>query len=466
MRPRTGTLWPACALGFFLLSGCGDNRPNIILISVDTLRADALGSFGYPRATTPHLDAFLNEAVVLRAAYAPEPHTLPSHVSLFTALHPRSHGVEGRMLGATPLAQGIETLATVLGKAGYTNAAFVNTGFLHPAFGLARGFEHYDYFHHAEANKGGDVTAFGRSAGATNRAVLEWLDGTRSRPFFLFVHYYDVHSDWERLPYDAPESYRRMFCSPEEERALGLQDGEPGGSLFLLEVNKGSVSLRPSEVEHIRALYDAGVRYTDDAFGELLRELSQRGLCEDSLIVVLADHGEEFMEHGKMLHSQLFEECVRIPAGVRFPRSAGITPQEVLARVRIVDFMPTILDFLHLDPPASIQGASLMPLIEGDAQQSTAPLLFNSSNTGALGITHEGWKLLFDPIREEPQLYDLSSDPAEERDVARQEPAKVETYLRMLKEQHTRLPLLFRDAEPAQLDEDTKRHLGTLGYGG
>ena len=343
LLPRTILLF-STILG---LLACGGHeaahRPNVILVSVDTLRADALSCLGHPGETTPHIDRFLSEGVLFRSAYAEEPHTLPSHVSLFTSVHPKSHGVEGRLRGGRPLSEDVPTLATTLKAEGYATAAFLNGGFLNPRFGLRRGFDVYDYFSDVQENESNATSRHGRSAEQTNAAVFEWLDGTAQRPFFLFVHYFDVHSDWNLLPYDSPDAYRKPRCG-EFETSVELTPGEGGGSRFLFDVNRRKVSLTPSDVEEIRCLYDAGVRYLDDRFGELVAGLAERGVLEDSLVAFVSDHGEEFMEHGKVLHTQLFDECLHVPLGIRAPSSRALEPRVVDELVETIDVMPTLLE--------------------------------------------------------------------------------------------------------------------------
>lgn len=196
------------------------------------------------------------------------------------------------MYGARPLAEQIPTLATVLKGGGYATAAFANGAFLDPKFGLARDFDLYDYFSDVQQNRFNESSRYGRSAAATNEAILKWLDGRARAPFFIFAHYFDVHSDWNELSYDSPKEYREMFCGDHEGRRF------VGNSRFLLKVNQDGIRLDADATKYIRALYQAGVRYTDDRFGELVAQLKQRGLFENSLIVLVSDHGEEFMEAG------------------------------------------------------------------------------------------------------------------------------------------------------------------------
>ena len=323
VRGLAALLAVTLACGFLGCARAASER-TVILISVDTLRADALGGFGAAPDASQNLDAFLSEAARFTNAYAPEPHTLPSHATLLTSLHPVSHGVAGRLHGGIELAAGLPTLAEVLRAEGFATAAFVNGGFLHPRFGLDRGFETYDYF--SDLDTGGKEAEFGRTAAETNTRVFEWLDGRAGRNAFLFIHYFDVHSDAGALPYDSPARYRSHV--PE-----GLRWGSDGGSQFLSSLNQTGDRLPGDRLDQLRALYAAGVRYTDDRLGELFRGLKERRRYDDALILLVADHGEEFQEHGKFLHNQLYEETVRVPMAIPSrSRTVGTTSASEAAR--------------------------------------------------------------------------------------------------------------------------------------
>jgi arylsulfatase A-like enzyme len=446
--------------------GCRGSAPppNVILVSLDTLRADALGGFGYARDTSPNIDRFLSESVVFAQGRAPEPHTLPSHASLFTSLHPLSHGVEGRLSGGRALPAHLPTLASALREQGRATAAFVNGGFLHPRFGLGRGFQLYDYFSDIEAKQGSVKSRRGRSAAETNEAVFRWLDERGKAPFLLFVHYFDIHSDWELLPYDAPDEYRRMFL--EGESAEAVWDEPASATEYLTAINEGKIEVTPRALERVRALYDAGVRYTDDRLGELFEGLRVRGLYDDAVIILVSDHGEEFLEHGKTQHTQLYEECLRVPIAFRFPPSAQVPVGVREDAVSILDVMPTVLDYLDVEPPDVMQGRSLVPVIFDRQPRASEPMVFVSSITGELGLYDRGWKLIYDPRRESVELYDLQRDALERKDLTRLEPARVESAMAKLESWYAERPKLWMDGEQIEvdLDPETIRQLQSLGY--
>lgn len=455
-------------LAFLAISGCAEKKkmPNIILFSMDTLRADTIGFFDYPKPTTPSMDRFLSECVVFKKAYAPEPHTLPSHVSLFTSLHPLSHGVKGLMKGGIALSNGIPTLAAVLRENGYTTAAFINGGFLHSRFGLDRGFDEYNYFSDIKKNEKNVTSYHGRSAEEVNEAVLAWLERNDKEPFFLFVHYFDIHSDWDQLPYDSPVDYMEMFCGDYQGDFNG-GDGKKSASMYLEKVNRKRIALDPSTMQYIRSLYDAGVRYTDDQFGELIEELKRRKLFDRGLMVLLSDHGEEFKEHDKMLHTQLYEECLHVPLAFRFPDSDGVPPTEIHEPVRLIDVMPTLLEYVGLEPPSTVQGRSLWPIgRDRPAERKEEPFFFFSSITGDQAMIDSGWKLILSPSKKGVRLYDLQSDHMEKKDQAGSEGKRVSQYMKKMKAWRQGIPKLYRsgDVKTISLDGETIKQLQSFGY--
>ena len=446
--------------------GCqdADPTPNVIIVSLDTLRADALGGFGYARDTSPNIDGFLSESIVFTQAHVPEPHTLPSHTSLFTSLHPLSHGVEARFSGGRALPAHIPTLASILEERGRATAAFINGGFLHPRFGIGRGFQRYDYMSDVGTREGSESSRYGRNAAETNKAVFDWLDENGKLPFFLFVHYFDIHSDWELLPYDSPERYRQMFLKGEAAEASWSESAS--ATDYLMAVDRGELTMTPALLERVRALYDAGLRYTDDRLGEFFDGLKARGLYDNAIIVLVSDHGEEFLEHGMTQHTQLYEELLHVPIAFRFPASAQLPHRAWKNMVLNVDVMPTVLDYLGVEPPETLQGQSLLPMIRDQGQRAVEPVVFVSTTTKKLGLYDRGWKLIYDPARKSAELYDLKNDPREREDRASREPARVTSALKKLERWRAALPKPWKDGEQTrvELDPETIKQLQSLGY--
>ncbi len=408
----------ACVLPVFLSSpALGDDpppaaRPNVLLITVDTLRPDALGWVA-GKNSTPALDALAASGVSFPAALASVPITLPSHTSLMTALVPRRHGVRdnGQVLGPSP-----GTLAETLGTSGFTTAAFVSGYPLAAEFGLDRGFEHYDdTFRSARG-------ALERRAGDTTAAALDWLRDA-AQPWFLWVHYYDPHD-----PYDPPEEHRRS-----------------GG----------------------RGAYYGEVAAVDSAVGALLQGAEKGATTQPggSLITVFAaDHGESLGEHGENTHGFfVYDSTLRVPLVIAWP--GHLEPRRVDAPGRLVDIVPTLLDLLSLDPPEGIDGVSLTPLLKGRDQEIPPALLesrrpWNSYGWAPLtALSHDGWKLIVAP---KPELYDLTTDPGETKNLIDTDRRRARELQAMLREAKS----LPEAASRGAVDPETSARLRALGYVG
>jgi arylsulfatase len=423
-----------------------------------------MGFYGYDRKTTPHLDEFATTAISFDRAYTPASHTLPAHVSLFTSLYPDTHGVT-RMKDA--LSPNVETLAGILLESGYETAAFLNAGWLHPKFGLDRGFATYDFYHDLKVKRSLGIPRFGRNAEETNEAVFEWLDRTPSSPFLLFVHYFDVHSDWERLPYDAPPPYGTMFV---EDYDGGFTGGEKGvhASKYLLKMNEEDIRLSDSDRDYVKGLYDGGIAYTDAQLQQLLAKLETMNLLDNSIVIVTSDHGEEFQEHGMVLHEQVYEELIHVPLMVRLPvaqqlPSVDTEPRRLDGPVQLIDVMPTVLDYLGIEPPGAPQGRSLRPLIEGH-DASGRRIYARNIDATQYAIVEGTWKLVYEAESRNTKLFDLAADPAEAQ--ARTDDEKTAELLANLLEWIETAQEMGQavQSETVEIDEQTREALKALGY--
>ena len=308
-----------------------------ILISIDALRADHLGLYGYAKPTSPFLDELARRATVFDHAFAQVPSTLPSHMSMFTGLYPGEHGV---FPPSSVLAPEIRTLPEILLHAGFRTAGHTEGGYVQGGYGFARGFREWTDTPYADDT---DVErTFGRGV-----AFLKTVQpGER---FFLFLHSYTVHD-----PYWPPEKYRQMFWpGPPPEGA-----GEPSGPHFAA-INNGLEVTTPGAVDYYEAMYDASIRYTDDALRQLFADLEASGLAADTTVILTSDHGEEFLEHGKLVHTQIYPECLHIPLIVVHPAQREGLRIGRLAQT--IDFAPTIYDLAGVAPPAGLSGKSLKP---------------------------------------------------------------------------------------------------------
>lgn len=416
----------------FTVSGLGDQRPApacwgdpviyggeksvgmpLILISCDTLRADHLSCYGYFRETTPHLDAFAKDAVLFENAISPETWTLPSHATMFTGLYPKHHGV-------TPnanLAEATLTLPEALRDNGYLCGGYIGfTFWLYPWRGFSHGFDVYNT----------PAWRF-RSVQDTHQLAYAWLDLHETSNFFLFLHNFDVHSkpakQYDGLPYgpDDPSflHFSKEFANPPtfQRPDRELVDAEA----FLTAANEGKVTLTQEEIDYCKALYDDSLRMVDASIGELFQKLKDRDLYERALIIVTADHGEEFGEHGNFGHGNVYEPALRIPMIIKFPNGqfAGTRYKPV---TELVDIMPTMLDAAGLPIPDGLDGKSLLRVLSQTEPESDAGYAQRFTHKT---VRESEWKL----IRTRPdsyELYNVALDPGEKNNLAEQHPEHVE----------------------------------------
>jgi arylsulfatase A-like enzyme len=365
--------------------------PNVILISIDTLRSDHLGCYGYGKNTTPAIDAFRREAVLFRTAIASAPSTLPSHASIFTALAPQHHGASHTR--SIPLAERFVTLTEVLRDAGYRTGAAVGGGQLAPEFGLSQGFESYE------------VVDDGTFRQVVGRA-MPFIERVKERPFFLFLHSYEVHHPYWPSVDDA------RFDSSSETILPSYIDIR-----LLAQINSGDMFIGDADRAHIASSYDAEIASTDAAFRQLVATLKRLDLYDRSIIVFTSDHGEELGEHGFMgWHSHtLFDELLHVPLIVRFP-AASHAGTEIGGVVRSIDVAPLILEAIGISRVPPFDHFSLATALARGRAPASEVLLWRETPPGDT-LEHDGlrtadWKLI------EGRLYDLRNDPKEQTDVA------------------------------------------------
>ncbi len=400
-------------------------RPNLLIVTLDTTRADRLGAWNGPADLTPVLDELASESVVFERAYAPVPLTLPSHASLMTGLYPPEHGLRVNS-GLNRLSDEVPVLAEMLRRRGYRTGAFVGAFVLDHKFGLDRGFDVYDdRMEEAHGPTPGDPHGHKmRSGSRVVDAALSWLNGSSRKPFFCWVHLFDAHT-----PYDARQ--------------------DRFGDRFLDQP------------------YDAGIAYVDRQVGRLLAHLRERGLAENTLVIVVGDHGESLGEHQEHTHGFfLYESTLHVPLILRQPGPQRHT-RKIPTPVSLVDLFPTILAML--DPQAKIasSGRSLLPACEGE-ELPLAPLYAESNHpteecgAAALrGLVTDRWKYIRSPRRE---LYDLQADPGELRNLIDDQSEVAEDLERKLQDREA--ALVLRDAPSVVVSPHEKRLLASLGYAG
>ncbi len=420
----------ACALGLFACSqGAGDGahqtqatQPmNVVLFVIDTLRADRLGCYGNEAQPSTAIDAFAKSGILFENAKAPSPYTATSHASLFSSTYPATHGVwnrvkipgAGKNKAFPTLSENADTLAEVLQRNGYQTAAIADGGFLTDRRGLAQGFELFD-----------SKTLWVKNR--MNRA-LDWLQNERdeTRPFFLFLHTYEVH-----YPYLPEPKYVERFANgyqgpirdAVEEARVFLADNpvqNPIGDIQrkFFKPFFDNDKLTPRDKDFIFALYDAEIAMTDDETARLFAFLNDSGLKGNTLVIITSDHGEEFWEHGRFGHNQIYEEVLAIPLIVQVPGGPeGIRRADP---AELVDVMPSILSLLQIEPPAAAIGRDLdwanakaQPKSRATIAQANLPKVQTSWTEGAEKIMFEG------PLRETAHLFQLDNDPTEQSNLA------------------------------------------------
>jgi len=439
-----------CAI---LIAACNaPERPrNLLLISVDTLRADRLGCYGYERPTSPAIDRLAAGGALFEDASATSPWTKPSHASLLTGLYPTRNGA---LTMQSLIHDDVVHLASHLGDHGFRTGAVVNAQWL-TMHGLERGFTDFESV---------DVVQGRREGSPVTEEAIRWLRGLdRSDPFFAFVHYMDVHSDYASLPL-----YEEAFVEPYS----GVVDGS---TAQLYDIADGLVTLDAEDARHLENLYDAGIRQVDEQLSRLFAYLDEEGLLEHTLVVLTSDHGEEFFEHGSVLHGKTqYQEVVRVPllfSGPGVARGARIaTP------VSLIDVMPTCLELLGRPAPAGLDGVPLRSTWGESASDLDARLLYLEADVtypppgpgpvpiGSKRAARDGrYKLTYDLASRDTRLFDLLEDPGETRDV-KLEHAGIAA--RLLKNLLRHLDASNPDPEVVPLSEEELEALRSLGYVG
>jgi arylsulfatase A-like enzyme len=405
------------SLGLAVCCGPEGNLLNVVIIAIDTLRPDHLGCYGYERATSPNIDDLAASGTLFENAVSQAPWTLPSFGTVFTSLYPTQHGattVGTRMRTSFP------TLASILREEGFSAGAIVNTPVLRPEFGLDRGFEHYDIMSPGVERRAEEVTA----------DALEWIDRRKKAPFFLFVHYFDPH-----LSYSPPAPYDTLF-DPDYMGPVGRSfDLDYFSSQDIPGMRREIGSLSAADINHITALYDGEIAFTDRAIGMLLDGLKQRGLTERTLIVLLSDHGEEFLDHGGLDHGHsLYGELTRVPLVFSLP--AVINPgARIKQYVRLLDVTPTILDIVGIRSYGDLEGLSCKPVLTGRGvaltkqSQLLQPGVCYSEALRRINTTKSvvvpPWKLIYDTESGDKMFFNLDEDPGEKQDLQRRNPREL-----------------------------------------
>ncbi len=458
--PRLWTALTALTLALPALAGKKPARANILFITIETLRADHVGCYGYRRNTTPAIDQLAREGARFTQAIAASPWTMPSQMTMFTSVHPSEHQAIDYH---HKLLAGLTTLAAELKKADYQTAGITSNPSCYGKFGFSRGFDHYDDFtvflvtdlnvfeehekplpfHQTITNK------------TVSRMALQWLKKKRdkTRPFFLHLFYFDPHYD-----YTPPQKYARLFTDPKYN---GKQDGTG-----ILELR--GTTINKAEKQHIINLYDAEVRYTDDHIAKIIGELKKLRLYDDTIILVVADHGEEFWDHNSLAHDHtLYDELVQVPLVIRWPAKikAGTVITE---QVSHLDVMPTLLAMAGVPVPQQCRGQSLLPLLTGNKKGFVqGPAFLETEVEEKLrGIRTSTRKIVRDLETGALAFYYLRKDPKEQRNLAGTRKERSFQQLRKQFEAWEKAMQKAREKKTAKGKVDPKilKKLKALGY--
>ncbi len=425
--------------GWYLYNNSDARRiKHIVLISMDTTRADALSCYGNRYKTTANIDALAREGVLFENAIAPTPLTLPSHSTMLTGTTPPYHGIHDNIYYRLDMSH--VTLAEILKKKGFSTGAFISSFILDSQFGLDQGFDHYnDELEDAQASFGANE----RRAGETSRLAIDWIDGHYKENMFLFLHFYDPHMD-----YEPPEPYDSMFTS---------------SSLAM-----------PSAIKQF-GLYLGEVAYADHCIARVIDKLKSLGIYDSTLIIVTADHGEMLGEHEEITHGYfIYRSVVRVPLVFKLPgrsRSARIKNT-----VGLVDIVPTICRLLNIKPPSVVQGKDISPyLTRNDPvdlkrhiySECMAPTKYKCNSL--LALTSDRYKYI---QTTRPELYDLIADPLENNNLIAQDPnllnqAPESKQARLLKGRLQQIvEQTVKDGlnNKTELDAETIARLESLGY--
>jgi arylsulfatase len=403
MRALPRTAAPVLGVALLLLLGAvgasaDSSSPDVIVITLDTTRADHLSCYGYFRETSPHLDALAREAIVFENAFAPMSTTLPSHLSLFTSTHTITHGVHGNVSSfhrAWEPGTEIRTAAEIFAGLGYETAGFVSAAPLKRVSGISIGFDHYREPEENECR-----------AEETTTAVLDWLETASDRPLFLWVHYFDPHDI-----YSAPRPFTRFFRTDDELVAQLRANHYPRWDQL--------------DCQHMANMYDSEIRYMDDQIGRLFDALRRSGRWDGAVLAVVGDHGEGLGQHDFIRHDPLNREQLHVPLILKLPGSDRARRSDRLTAV--VDVLPTLVDVLGLSVPKEVrerfEGRNLIDTAGWD-------YVFSERARGRVkklgpgeqyALTGREWKYFL--ATEKPdELYHVASDPFELENVIDRHP--------------------------------------------
>ncbi len=433
----------------------GEKANGVILVTVDTLRADYLSCYGHTRILTPSFDRFASMGVIFRNAFSQASTTTPSHSSIMTSLYLQDHNVYSNF---EALGDGAQTLAEIFKAAGYGTYALVNMSHLNPEVGnLAQGFQHFV--------RSGNA----RRAGASFEDLLKWIGEQNGKPFFAWVHLADVHT-----PYRPPPPYDRFYYDEDEH------DPSETSMAKIWPTLPKEMSDHPSfqswlsgitDLDFVLAQYQGAVTYVDDEFGRLLDALESKNVLSRTAVVVTADHGESLGEHGMyFVHTGLYDSTTHIPFLAWFPGDGrhGVQVRDI---VESVDIFPTLLEYMALTPPEGIRGRSLWPLIRGGSLPAKNAFIEHAGHS-LVALRSERYAYIrhlrnsyiqpsYPFTRDREELYDIQEDPHQLHDLSKDRQDLMTQFRGELeRRRHGKLDLAPGKAEVTPETTDVLRSLG------
>lgn len=454
MQQRIGSRWtPAVVLvGLLLHAGCAAPASSratppkgFLVLLVDCLRADHLAAGGSTLGATPNLDRLASQAVVFDRASSVASWTRPSVPSIWTGLYPSEHGLTDLLAGGKGVRGGVlsedaVTVSEAMQAAGYRTALIGNQFQLSPRFGMAQGFDLYQ----------NNV----KTAHGMRERLVSWLDEAPDRPFFAYLHFLEIH--W---PYWQKASTRGRFGS---DAVASKMDGNLDE--LRAGVDSGAIVLDDADRKELAARYAEALAALDSEIGKLLDDLGKRGVLEETLVIVLADHGEELGERGGIEHGHtLKEELLHVPYIWRLPKSwrgRGLRHETAMVETRTL--APTLMELVGQPVPPAVSAPSLLPWLAGPAPAEPPYEIVAAESNGMFAVRDERFKLVAQPAKKSFELFDLVADPGERRDVAADHPAEFEALRGAFRAWHAGLHPLSTTS--TRLDVETEEGLRSLGY--
>jgi arylsulfatase A-like enzyme len=424
-------------------------RPNVLLVVLDALRADHLHAYGYERQTSPSLDALAAQGILFADAVAQGGQTITSVPSILTGTYPPEHGASSdRALGST-----LPTLPAVLAAHGYATVAVSANPFFGPDFGLTRGFTDFYPLWTLTSPHVRGLDGVVRAESVID-AASGWLKRGRE-PFFMVLHFMQPHT-----PYAPPAPFRDWIAASTD----GFEGQESELRAALAKGLDSARTLRAAAIDR----YDENIRYVDDAVGRLMHQLQLLGLLERTVVIVMADHGEQFLEHGRFVHpaNSLYDESLHVPLVIRLPGMAQ--PRRIDVPVETTDVAATVLDLAHLEPSLG-HGRSLVPLFDGSQPADRPVLAFARHAAGEPtfdvdAVRLRALKLIRRGGSHPPELYDLDHDPTEQTSIASARPDAVAELSAVVDASRAALPAAAVAPHAPALDAGTREQLRALGY--